>query len=198
MPRSERCFNLLLGLSILSWAFFGMGVAVATRPFLTQLTISALHLCVGALVLLRAPVVTHGSLKSCLAGVPALLIGGWALRSAPPNWTVVAHLVFLPGGCLAITSFLYLGRCFAILPAVRGIVTGGPFRMVRHPAYLGELIMVLGCWIAAPRLTNAGPLLALIPLVALRIVTEEQVLSRSSAYVAYSRDVRWRLLPLVW
>ena len=106
--------------------------------------------------------------------------------------------MFLLGGSLAVISFLYLGRCFAILPAIRGTVTHGPFRVIRHPAYLGELIMVLSCWLAAPRGPNIGPLLVAIPLVALRILTEEQVLSNSAAYVEYSRIVRWRLIPRVW
>ena len=198
MPRSERCFNVLLGLSILSWAFLGIGTAADTRPLFVQLVISALHLCVGVLILLRAPIAQNGSLYSCMAGLPALLVSGWALRSAPPAWAPLAQLVFLLGGSLAITSFLYLGRNFAILPAIRGTVTHGPFRVIRHPAYLGELGMILSCWLAAPRVPNMVPLLAAIPLVALRILTEEQVLSNSPAYVEYSRNVRWRLIPLVW
>ncbi len=198
MPRSERFFNVFLGLSILSWAVFGMRTAAETRPFAVQLAISALHICVGTLVLLRAPITGHGSFHGCMASLPALLIGGWALRSVPPTWATFAQLVFLLGACLSVTSFLYLGRCFAILPAIRGTVTRGPFQAVRHPAYMGELIMVLGCWFASPQLLNAGPLLAAMPFVALRILAEEHLLLSNPAYVQYARRVRWRLVPLVW
>ena len=123
---------------------------------------------------------------SCLASLPALLVSGWALRCAA-SLDAACPVVFLIGGSLAVISFLYLGHCFAILPAIRGTVTHGPFRVIRHPAYLGELVMILSCWLAAPRGPNIVPLLVAIPLVALRILTEEQVLSNSPAYVEYSR-----------
>jgi protein-S-isoprenylcysteine O-methyltransferase Ste14 len=102
------------------------------------------------------------------------------------------------GACLAVVSFLCLGRCFAILPAVRGTVTRGPYRIVRHPGYLGELLMILGCCIAGRRLLDLGPLVAAIPMVALRILAEERVLSTSVAYEKYAGQVRWRLIPLLW
>src|SRR5881394_1048149 len=44
----------------------------------------------------------------------------------------------------AICSVAVLGRCFGVLPDVRGLVTRGPYRLVRHPLYLGELTAVLG------------------------------------------------------
>ncbi len=198
MPLAERSFNVLLGLSVLSWAFLGLMTTAETRPLVVRAAITALHLLVGTLILMRARVERHGSLNAGLAGVPALLAAGWALRVAPSVWSLPAQLVFLAGACLAIVSFLYLGRCFAILPAVRGTVTRGPYRLVRHPGYLGELLMILGCSIAAWQLSSLAPLAAAIPLVALRILAEERVLSSSAAYVKYADQVRWRLIPLLW
>ncbi len=75
----------------------------------------------------------------------------------------------------------------------RGIITAGPYRWVKHPAYLTKnlswwLIAVpfipAGDWPAALR---ACALLALINLIyALRAITEERHLSRDPAYRAYS------------
>lgn len=189
---------MLLGLSILSWAFLGVATPTEPRPILVRAVIAALHLQVGTLILLRAKVEQHGSLTSCLASLPSLLIAGWALRVAPTLWTLPAQTIFLAGASLTIVSFLYLGRCFAILPAVRGTVTMGPFRIVRHPAYLGEVLMIGGCCIADPRLLHLAPLIVGLPLVALRILAEERVMSTSPAYVEYTRRVRKRLIPLVW
>ena len=160
--------------------------------------IATLHLLVGTLVLFRARIERHGSWASCLVSVPSILIAGWAVRVAPKLWTVPALSVFLVGACLTIVSFLYLGRSFAILPAVRGTVTTGPFRIVRHPAYLGEVLMICGCCIADPRLPHLGPLAAGLPLVAFRILAEERVMSTSAAYVEYKNQVRKRLIPLFW
>ncbi|MBC8350489.1 MAG: DUF1295 domain-containing protein [Planctomycetes bacterium] len=198
MAPAERTFNILLGLSILSWAFLGLTMTVEERPLAVRAAISALHLLVGTLVLIRVRVERSGSLDSCLAAIPAMLTAGWALRVAPSSWLVPAQSIFLAGTLLAVVSFIYLGRCFAILPAVRGTITQGPYRVVRHPAYLGELLMILSCCIAARRLIDFGPLAAAIPLVALRIIAEERMLSTSPAYAAYASKVRWRLIPLLW
>ncbi len=198
MSRSECCFNLLLGFSVLSWAFLGLATTAQLRPVAIQFVVSALHVCVGILILFRAQVERNGSVNSCLASLPALLIAGWALYCAPPSWNLPAQLVFIAGGILSIVSFLYLGRCFAILPAIRGTVTRGPFRIVRHPAYLGELLMILSCCLAVSGPLMMWPLIVTIPLIALRIVAEERVMAISSAYAHYTCNVRWRLIPLVW
>ena len=78
------------------------------------------------------------------------------------------------------------------------LLTRGPFRLVRHPADFGELLMIYACWLAAPVLATAWPLIAIIPLVALRIFAEERVMVASSAYADYAGKVRWRLIPLLW
>jgi protein-S-isoprenylcysteine O-methyltransferase Ste14 len=196
VPPGERFFNALLGLSILSWAL--LGVTTETRPVSVRAVVAALHVLVGTLILFRARVEQQGSLASCLAAIPALATAGWAMSVAPAVWTPTAQVIFATGGCLTIVSFIYLGRCFAILPAIRGTVTRGPFRIVRHPAYLGEVVMILGCCVAAPHWRRLGPLAAALLLVAIRILAEERVMSTSEAYTKYANQVRWRLIPLLW
>jgi protein-S-isoprenylcysteine O-methyltransferase Ste14 len=160
--------------------------------------ISALHVCVAFLVVVRLPAVRLGTPTACLAALPALAIGGWALTSAAGSWNVTAQTVFVCGASLTLASFLYLGRRFAILPAARGTVSHGPYRLVRHPAYLGELIMILGCWLATLDMHRLGPLITALPAVAIRIIAEERLLAASSAYRRYARRTRWRLVPGLW
>ena len=93
---------------------------------------------------------------------------------------------------------LTLGRCFGLLPACRGIVVAGPYRLVRHPIYLGYLIGHIGFLLVNFSLLNVVVLGVLYVAQILRIVREERVLGISADYRSYQRRVRWRLLPGVF
>jgi protein-S-isoprenylcysteine O-methyltransferase Ste14 len=74
----------------------------------------------------------------------------------------------------------------------------GPFRVVRHPIYLGWFLMVFG----TPAMTANRLLFATLSAVylILAIPWEEKSLgaAHGDRYRAYQRAVRWRLIPLVW
>jgi len=77
----------------------------------------------------------------------------------------------------------------------RGIIERGPYRFVRHPAYVSKS---LAWWLESlPSLTASSAifLLLLNGVYALRAWTEERHLSLDPDYRAYKRRVRWRLLP---
>ncbi len=198
----ERWANILIGLSVLSWGVLGMATAGQDRLTSARITITVLNACVGVLLLLRSPVMRHGSPGAIALALPSLLVAGTALKLAPPPhlWPVHANVVFVAGGVVAVTAFLSLGRSFAILPAVRGIVRGGPYALVRHPAYLGEMAMITACCLAspAPAVMDFWPAAAAVAAVVFRIGAEERVLATSPDYQAYARRVRWRLVPGLW
>lgn len=197
--RSEQVFNYLLALSVLSWAVLGLaaGDNLGTP---VRWVIAALHLTVAALLATRGPVVKQGSAWSIGASIPALVVAGWVFKAAPPpaSWTVSAQVLFSAGGFLVIITFLFLDRSFAVLPAVREIVSKGPYRFVRHPAYAGELTMILACCVAQVSLGSMAPLVVALPLIVLRIYVEERVLLASPGYQGYAERVRWRLVPGLW
>lgn len=74
----------------------------------------------------------------------------------------------------------------------------GPFAIVRHPIYLGWLLMVF----ATPVMTTSMLLFAVVSSLYLiaAIPLEERSLLEAfpDKYGAYQRQMRWRLVPFVW
>ncbi|MBV9182983.1 MAG: isoprenylcysteine carboxylmethyltransferase family protein, partial [Acidobacteria bacterium] len=92
-------------------------------------------------------------------------------------------------------SRLYLGRRFGLLPANRGIVTGGPFRIVRHPIYAGWLVLTVGFLMAYPSLLNLAMVVIALLFMIWRIALEEELLRADPAYRAYCATTHYRLVP---
>ena len=88
-----------------------------------------------------------------------------------------------------------LGRSFGLIPANRGIVSTGLYRLVRHPIYLGYLITHVAFVAANPTLWNLALLLTADIALLARAVCEERTLARDDAYRHYQTRVRWRVVP---
>ncbi len=79
------------------------------------------------------------------------------------------------------------------------VATGGPYRLVRHPAYAGAILLgvslgvLLGSWWALlPGLLDSL-------LMLLRTYLEDRDLQQElPGYAEYARRVRYRLLPGIW
>lgn len=127
-------------------------------------------------------------------------IGFWTIDGDVVRWVGVA--LFLVGGALRLWPVFALGSRFSGLVAIQPghtLVTGGIYRWVRHPSYLGLLLTMLG-WGLAFRAGVGILLTALIvpPLIA-RIRAEERLLASQfgDEYVAY-RSRTARLIPGIY
>jgi protein-S-isoprenylcysteine O-methyltransferase Ste14 len=108
---------------------------------------------------------------------------------------MVAVLMSALGLMVVIGGKISLGRSFGLIPANRGIVSTGMYRLVRHPIYLGYLITHVGFLIANPTIWNAMTLVGADAALLIRAVCEEQTLAKDSAYQEYREHVRWRVVP---
>ena len=127
--------------------------------------------------------------------------GGLLFRptGAHPQWGVDAGLSLQVAGLvLAITSLAALGRSFGFVAADRGLVTRGPYAVVRHPLYVAYLLIQTGYLLQTVSVRNAIVLALATCCNVGRLIAEERVLSRSGEYQDYQRRVRWRMLPGIW
>ena len=79
------------------------------------------------------------------------------------------------------------------------VIDAGVYAVVRHPMYTGFVPMVVGpaLWLQS----YVAALLAIVPIAVLatRSVFEERFLKRElKGYEAYTKKVRYRLIPFVW
>jgi len=99
------------------------------------------------------------------------------------------------GESFAIYAMCYLGRSFSILAEARNLVTGGPYRYVRHPLYLGEMVAVWSYSLAYPSLWSLGVLLLFTALQCWRAKVEEHKMLESYPQYATLRDQAGFLWP---
>ena len=126
---------------------------------------------------------------------PVLVRPATVTALAPELATV---LLSAAGLSVVIAGKVSLGRSFGLMPANRGVVSGGLYRLVRHPIYMGYLITHSGFVAANPTLWNVVMLVGADIALMWRAVCEEQTLSRDASYREYQQTVRWRVVPGVF
>ena len=144
-----------------------------------------------------------------LSTIAKLVLAGLDLRY---GWTAVdisafirtAALVLSTGGYLMVIWSMLANAYFSQIVRIQedrghAIASGGPYRFVRHPGYLGTIVFE----IFTPLML--GSLWALIPAIisaimfGVRTALEDRTLQMELAgYKAYAQRVCYRLLPGVW
>ena len=198
--------GVLLGLSSIQAMASTVGSATGGELVLrlaTQLLTVAFYVVVVGAYLRRGPA------RATAAGwAPraAALAASWlpffipVLRGQPagPVLLLVADLALVVGLAWTIWALHTLGSSFSIVPQARAVVTAGPYRVVRHPAYLGELLSVAGLVLAGPSAAAVAVALVLAALQLYRMGQEEAVLAATlPGYADYAAGRR-RLVPALY
>lgn len=107
----------------------------------------------------------------------------------------VSFILTLSGLTMAIAAKLFLGRRFGLTPANRGICRTGPYRLVRHPMYLGYFITQVGYIVYFLSWHNAIILAVGWAVQAKRVLGEEKLLMQDPEYREFASKTRWRVIP---
>jgi protein-S-isoprenylcysteine O-methyltransferase Ste14 len=142
--------------------------------------------------------------------VVAMLIPGldyrfrWSQRyfGGVPVWLTLAGLALVVGGYVFVVWVMrtnsFASRTIRVEDG-QPVISSGPYRLVRHPMYLGSVViclfmpLTLGSYVA-------WPLFALLPTFYVwRLLDEEKLLQRElPGYPEYCLRTRFRLVPFVW
>ncbi len=123
--------------------------------------------------------------------------------STVPFWIVIAaNVIVFMGYTLIIFVFKENSYASAVIQVEKEqqVITTGPYAIVRHPMYLGMLLMQLFTTLALGSYWALIPsFLLFIPYLVLRIKGEEELLLRDlRGYKDYCLKTRYRLIPSIW
>jgi protein-S-isoprenylcysteine O-methyltransferase Ste14 len=191
----ERLFLLVLAANF----FYSIELNIREQPLLILLAASELLPVV--LILIRRP---GQCTQEWLPFIYALLGTAAPLMVRPtesPTFVIPVALggtLMLTGLIFNLTAKMALWRSFGLAPANRGVRVGGPYRLVRHPMYLGYFLTQLGFLFTNLTIGNAIKYLLAWSMQILRIREEEKFLLQDKAYRDLTRTVRFRLMPFIY
>lgn len=122
--------------------------------------------------------------------------------SAVPTWVVIASnaVVFLS---YIFIIFVFKENSYAStiiqVEKEQQVISTGPYAVVRHPMYMGLVLMIIFTPLALGSYWAVIPSVLCIPMNVFRIKSEEEILLRElQGYGEYCLKTRYRLIPFIW
>ena len=125
----------------------------------------------------------------------------WEWSDVPPPVVIASDLLVMLGYgiiFLVLRENQYASRIVQVEQGQK-VISTGPYAFVRHPMYLGAILMYLASPLALGSYWALLPAVLIIPILVARIVNEEKLLQGElTGYREYSQVTRYRLLPGIW
>jgi protein-S-isoprenylcysteine O-methyltransferase Ste14 len=124
------------------------------------------------------------------------------------HWSHAPLPAVIAGDTLVALGFLHVFLVFREntftssvieVAAQQRVIDTGLYALVRHPMYLGGLVLIAGVPLALGSLVGLATIVPFAGVIVWRLLDEERFLvSRLAGYAAYRDKVRYRLIPHVW
>ena len=206
---------LLMGLLL----FLPAGTFAYPQGWLLMGILFVPMLCAGIVMLVKSPALLRSRLNAkeeqtqqrwviALSGlmfVASFVLAGLSFRF---GWLLLPRWVSIAAAVLFLLSYLlfaevlrenaWLSRTIEVQENQR-VVDTGLYGVVRHPMYAATVLLFLAMPLVLGSLLSFVIMLAYLPIIALRIRNEEQVLEQGlEGYAEYKARVKYRLFPGMW
>lgn len=178
-------------------AWFGLGAGMIVVEFLMA---SRVGPPADAAAKLTDQVMVMATILCVGGGLAAALI--FPSTALGPAWLVIALGLLVGGAGLALraAAMYFLGPHYTLTPGIAGdhvLVTRGPYHVIRHPGYAGNLLQLLGLGLVVGSFLSVAFVLVVVAVLPIRIRLEERILRDHFGpdYGRYIRRTRHRLIP---
>ncbi len=124
------------------------------------------------------------------------------------HWSDVPVILVIAANAIVLSGYIFVflvlrenSYASRIIEIEKGqkVITTGPYAIVRHPMYMGVLLMYLFTPLALGSYWASIFFLPLFPLIVVRLLNEEEMLLRElPGYKEYCQKTRYRLIPFIW
>ena len=124
---------------------------------------------------------------------------GWS--NIPLQFVLPADALILSGYWIIFSVFRQNSYASRIVEVNENqtVISTGLYAIVRHPMYVGVLIMYIPTPIALGSYWGLIPMATILLAIVLRILNEEKVLSNNlPGYKEYCKKIKYRLAPFIW
>ena len=196
--------------TLLALTAIGLTIAVAAhllggRPAAAAfVAVYLVWLLSEARITVRAPTQSAAENRTlvpyAVARVTTALTAAYSAPAVPDKFGVVLAGVFVAGVTLRAWAIHELGVQYShrvVRISDGGLISSGPYRVLRHPAYAGMLLANIGFAVYFSSPASITALILLVAAVLWRIRIEEDVLTELPQYRAFA-NTRSRIVPGVW
>lgn len=126
------------------------------------------------------------------------------------HWSYLNNFFMIPGFILYIFSSIFVNWAMIVNTHFEAtvriqkdrdhkVISEGPYRLVRHPGYLGAILWAIGIPMILGSFYGYIPSVVAIILFIIRTFLEDKTLQDElDGYYDYSKKVKFRLLPGIW